>query len=141
MASGIIAALVAIVALGFVEGLGAFYPAADTWRRLRRQNGRRAVRAMRERFEAAAARRTPRVLAGAMGILVAAWIAVAPSLLDKFWYEVLLDVTPYVVVTVSLLRLSRALKRVAERMRTYERDAGEDPDRGYDEGGPAALSL
>jgi hypothetical protein len=141
MASGIVAALIAVVALGFVEGIGAFYPARDAWRRLRRQNGRRAVRAMRERFEGAAAARTPRLLAGVLAVLVAVWIAVSPSLLDKFWYELLLDVTPYLIVCVALLRLPPALLRVAERMRGYERDVGEDPDGGFDSNGPSALSL
>ena len=127
MVSGMVATLVAVLALAFVEGIGAFYPARPVWNRLRSRHGRRAVRAMRERFEAAAARRTPYLLALLLGALVAAWVA-ASGALDKRWYEVLADAGPHVVVAIALLRLPGALRRAAARMRDYERDAGEDPD-------------
>lgn len=127
MTSGIVATLVAVLALAFVEGMGAVYPARRAWQRLRSQHGRRAVRAMRERFEAAAARRTPYVLALFLGALVAAWVA-ASGVLDKHWYEVLADAGPHAVVAMALVRLPGALRRAAARMRDYERDAGEDPD-------------
>lgn len=139
MASGIVATLVAVVALAFVEGMGAFYPARRAWDRLRSQHGRRAVRAMRERFEAAAARRTPYVLALLLGALVAAWVA-ASGELDKHWYEVLVDAGPHAVVAVALLRLPGALRRSAARMRDYERDAGEDPDADLHGGGTVAVA-
>jgi hypothetical protein len=140
MASGAIAALVAALALGFVESLARFYPAQQTWRRLRRARGRESVRAMRARFEAAGARRSPRLLTELLLGLVILWVAVA-SLLDKRWYEVVLDLVPYVIVYVALLRTPAALRRVAERMKDYERRAGEDPDTGPGDDGPTALAL
>ncbi len=142
MTSASIAALIAVLALGIVEGMRRFYPARDTWWRLRRRHGRRAVRAMRERFEDAAARRTPRVLAAVMAALVALWIA-ASSLLDKYWYEVALDSLPYAFVAIAFLRLPGAMRRIAERMKEFEREAGEDPDAEFDDqgGGPSALAL
>jgi hypothetical protein len=140
--SASIAALIAVLTLGIVEGMRRFYPARDTWWRLRRRHGRRAVRAMRERFEAAALRRTPRVFAAVLGALVVAWVA-ASSLLDKYWYEVLLDSLPYAFVSIALLRIPGAMKAMAERMRAFEREAGEDPDADIDEqgGGPSAVAL
>jgi hypothetical protein len=142
MASGVIASLVAVVALGFIEGLGRFYPARRAWWRLRRTHGRRAVRAMRERFEAAAARRTPRWLALLLLGLVVGWVASA-SLLDKRWHEVVMDVLPYVIVLAALLRTPGIMRSIAERMKDYEREAGEDPDAKLEdgEGGPTALAL
>ena len=141
MASGLVAALVATFAVGFVEGLGRLYPAPATWRRLRRVRGRSAVRAMRERFEHGGSRSSPRWIALVLGLLVVAWIAAA-SLLDKRWYEVLLDVFPYLLVILALLRTPSALRAVAERMKDYEREAGEDPDaEPDDEVGPTALAL
>jgi hypothetical protein len=142
MTSASIAALVAVFALGIVEGLRRFYPARDTWWRLRRQHGRRAVRAMRERFEAAAGKRSPRVLAGVLALLVIAWTA-ASSLLDKHWYEVALDSLPYAFVAIALLRIPGSFREMAERMKEFERDAGEDPDADIDDqgGGPSAVAL
>jgi hypothetical protein len=142
MATGVLAALLAVLVLGFVEGLRRFYPAHEAWWRIRRTHGRRAARAMRERYEAAAGRSTPRRLATLLLCLVITWIAVA-SLLDKRWNEVLLDVTPYVFIWVALLRTPGALSAIAERMRRYERSAGEDPDAGLDEGdgGPTSIAL
>ena len=58
-----LAALFAVLALGFVEGFGWFYPSKRTWLKLRSRHGRRAVRAMRERFEAAAQQRAGRRVA------------------------------------------------------------------------------
>jgi hypothetical protein len=140
MASGAIAALVATFALGFVEGMGRFYPARPTWTRLRRARGREAVRAMRERFEAAGARRAPRVLTQLLLGLAIVWVAGA-SLLDKRWYEVVLDVAPYALVLGALVRTPVCMRRVADRMRGYERDAGEDPDADTGDDGPTALAL
>ena len=94
---------------------------------------------MRERFEASAARRSSRFLALALLVLVAAWIAAA-SLLDKRWYEVLLDVFPYALVAIALLRTPGALRAVAARMKEYERERGEDPEAESGEG-PAAIAL
>lgn len=143
MTTGLIAALVAVLALGFVEGIRRFYPSRQTWRRLRRTRGRLAVRLMRERFEAAADQGSPRVLAEVLAGLVVIWIAVA-SLLDKRWYEVVTDVLPYVFVGIALFRLPGALRAVAERMKEYEREVGEDPDEDWrdgGDGGPAVLAL
>jgi hypothetical protein len=145
MTTAAIAALIAVLVLGIVEGLRRFYPAYQTWRRLRSRHGRRAVRAMRERFEAASTRRTPRILALILLGLVVVWVAVS-SLLDKYWYEVALDSLPYAFVSIALLRMPGALRAVAERMREFERSVGEDPDRDLDDldggdGGPTAVAL
>ena len=147
MTSAIIAALLAVLVLGFVEGLGRFYPALQTWRRLRVANGNRAVRKMRERFESSAENKTPRKLALVMMILVVVWIGTA-SLLDKRWYEVVADVLPWVVVGVALFRTPKILGAIGERMREYEKEVGEDPDAdvndlfdGGGDGGPTAIAL
>jgi hypothetical protein len=139
MTSAEIAALVATLAFGFVEALGGFYPARRTWMRLRQARGRRAVRAMRERFEAAAQHRAPRTLSTLLLSLVLIWIAAA-SLLDKRWYEVVLDVLPYGIVLAALLRTPSALRRVAARMKEHEREVGDDPDAEPDDG-PSAFAL
>jgi hypothetical protein len=127
MATGIAAAFLAVLVWSFVEGLGRFYPAKAAWRRLRTVRGRRAVRAMRERFEEAARRKTGRKLATVLLCLLAVWVASA-SLLDKRWYEVVADSLPSLIVLVALLRVPAALAAIAERMKDYEREAGEDPD-------------
>ena len=139
MQSGFIAALVATLTLGFVECLGRFYPSRATWRRLRRVNGRLAMIKMRERFQASASKRTARVMAAVLLLLLAAWVAAA-SLLDKRWYEVVLDVTPYLIVVAALLRIPAAMSAVAERMRGYEREAGDD-SAGEEDGWPDVASL
>jgi hypothetical protein len=135
MASGVIAALIAVLALGFVEGLRRFYPSKTTWMRLRRVNGRRAVRAMRKRFESAGRRRTPTVLAGVLLALVPLiWIASVAQLHSR-WYEAARDVTPYAFVAIALLRTPGALRTVAARMKEYEKESGdeaEDDDVGSD---------
>ena len=120
-----IAALLAALSLGFVEALGRFYPARRTWERLRSAQGRAAVRAMRERMEAAAVRRAPRVVALLLVVLVVAWVA-ASSLLDKRWWEVVVDIVPYLIVAVAVLRTPYVLRKIADRMRSYEGDKGED---------------
>ncbi|MEA2509290.1 MAG: hypothetical protein QOG21_1372 [Actinomycetota bacterium] len=141
MTTGAIAALISVLALGMVEALNRFYPARSTWLRLRSRNGRRAVRAMRERFEQSAQLRTPRLAALALAGLVVIWIATA-GLLDKRWYEVVLDVMPYVFIAAALLRVPAALRSIAARMRRFELDMGEDPDaRPGDDGGPTAIAL
>lgn len=144
MTTAAIAALIAVLVLGVVEGLRRFYPARQTWRRLRSRHGRRAIRAMRERFEAASSRRTPRILAAALFGLVVAWVATS-SLLDKYWYEVALDSLPYAFVSVALLRIPGALRAIAGRMREFERSVGEDPDSDIDDpggdDGPRAVAL
>jgi len=140
--SAVVASLIAALALGFFEGLGRFYPARDAWWRLRRARGRHSVRGMRERFEAGARRGVPRRLTLALLALVLAWIAGA-SLLDKRWYEVVFDVLPYVIVLVAVLRTPKVLGAIAERMRGYERQAGEDPDAELEEDdeGPTEIAL
>lgn len=146
MTTGIVAIVVALLSWSFVEGFGRFYPSRQTWRKLRRVRGRRAVRRMRERFEEAADRKTGRTLVIVMLALIAVWVASA-SLLDKRWYEVVADVAPSSIVALGLLRLPSALREVAERMKGHERDAGEDPDKPLDDdleggdGGPQAVVL
>ena len=144
MPSAVVAALVATVALGFVEALGRFYPSRETWMRLRRSRGRDAVRAMRERFERAGERRPPKLLRTMLLALVIVWIAVAPAL-DKRWHEVVIDLVPYLIVYAVLWRLPPTMRHVAERMKDRERDAGDDPDGDggptYGDGGPTALAL
>lgn len=125
MNSASIAALLAALALGFVEGLKRFYPSRTTWRRLRRARGRLPMIKLRERYEAAASERAPRYLALALLVLVATWIAVA-SLLDKRWHEVLFDVLPYVIAVAAVLRIPACLRAIAERMKEHERDIGDD---------------
>ena len=144
MVSGAIAIIFGALIWAFIEGFGRFYPAKTTWLRMRSQNGRKAVRAMRKRFEAAAERRTPRWLIYVLVALVVGWIASA-SLLDKRWWEVVLDVLPYAFVGGGFVRLPSNMARVALRMRDYERDIGEDPDKDYDDfddsGGIAEIAL
>jgi hypothetical protein len=145
MASGVLAALTAVLVWGFVEGMGRFYPSRQTWRRLRRRRGRFAVRRMRERFEEAGERHTGRRLLYALLALTVAWVGSA-SLLDKRWYEVVADAAPSTIVILSLLRLPAALLAIAERIKDYEREVGEDPDAPLDpdppgDGGPEALAL
>lgn len=143
MTTAIVASFAAVVALGFLEGFGRFYPARKTWWRLRRTRGRSAVVMMRARCERAADPRLARRLASLMLGLVVVWIGTA-SLLDKRWHEVAWDVTPYVIVSIALLRTPKMLKSVAERMKEYEKDAGEDPDTpelGRNGNGPEAVAL
>src|SRR5688500_231967 len=130
MISGFLAGLIAVLVLGFEEGMRRFYPSKPTWLRLRSRNGRRAVRAMRERLEHTAENRITRLLATALLVLVVVWVASA-SLLDKRWHEVVLDVLPYALVGIALVRTPSGLRKVADRMREYERDLGEDPDVPY----------
>jgi hypothetical protein len=138
MQTSFIASLVASISLVFVEAFGRFYPARETWTRLRRARGRLALRRMRERFEAGSHRKSSRVLAGVLAVLVAAWVAAA-SLLDKRWWEVVLDVIPYVIVGLALLRTPYAMQAVAERMLEYEKEFGDDRFKDDEDGqGPAA---
>src|ERR671910_3224221 len=99
-----LAALFAVLALGFVEGFGRFYPSKRTWLRLRSRHGRRAVRAMRERFESAAQAKAGRKVGTFLLGLAIVWIAASP-LLDKRWYEVVLDILPYIFVLIAILRM------------------------------------
>ncbi|HEX2195802.1 MAG TPA: hypothetical protein VHJ76_02655 [Actinomycetota bacterium] len=143
MTTALIASFAAVVAFGFLEGLGRFYPARKTWWRLRRTRGRSAVVMMRARCERAADPHLARRLASLLFALVIVWVGTA-SLLDKRWHEVVWDVTPYLIVCAALLRTPRALSAVAERMKEYEKDAGEDPDAGVGPGegdGPEAVAL
>lgn len=143
MTTAIIASFAAVAALGFLEGVGRFYPARKTWWRLRRTRGRSAVVMMRARCERAADPHLARRLAALMLGLVVVWIGTA-SLLDKRWHEVVWDVTPYVIVAAALLRTPKVLTSVADRMKEYEKDAGEDPDApgmGRNGDGPEAVAL
>ncbi|MBA3350791.1 MAG: hypothetical protein H0T12_09585 [Actinobacteria bacterium] len=141
MATGVVAALLSVLVLAFVEGLRLFYPAHETWLRLRRIRGRRLVRVTRRRYEAAAEGTVPRRLATLLLGLIIVWVAIA-SLLDKRWNEVVLDVLPSVIVWLALLRTPGALRVIARRMKEFERLQGEDPDAGPGEDdGPAAVRL
>ncbi len=144
MGSGIIAAFVAVLIWGFIEALGRFYPSRPTWRRLRTIRGRWAVRRMRERFQEAGARHVGRRLVIFLLAVTAAWVASA-SLLDKRWYEVVADAAPSSIVLLGLLRVPSALTAIAERMKDYEREVGEDPDKPFDhgigDGGPEVFAL
>lgn len=143
MTTGLIATLVAVLVMAFVDALRRFYPSRPTWRRLRSTRGRLAVRIMRERYEAAADQKVFRRLAEVLAGLMIVWIAVA-SLLDKRWYEVVTDVLPYVFVGIALFRMPGTLRAIAERMKDYERSVGEDPDEDWrepGEDGPTALAL
>lgn len=141
MDSAIIASGTAFLVWGFAEGLGSFYPSKAAWLRIRSRHGRRVARAMRERFEAGAARGTPRWLTILLAALVGGWIASA-SLLDKRWWEVVLDVLPYVLVGAAFLRAPTIMRKVAERMKAFERDLGEDPDSDLNgDGGATAIAL
>jgi hypothetical protein len=142
MVSGALAGLIAVLVLGFEEGMRRFYPSKPTWLRLRSRNGRRAVRAMRERIEQTAENRITRLLATALLVLSVIWVASA-SLLDKRWYEVVMDVLPYVLVGFAMIRTPSGLRKMAERMREYEKEFGQDPDEdfGSGDGGPAAIAL
>ncbi|MFN2587907.1 MAG: hypothetical protein ABR613_07305 [Actinomycetota bacterium] len=141
MTSAILASFAAVAALGFLEGLGRFYPARKTWWRLRRTRGRSGVALMRARFERAADPQLSRRLAALMVVLVIVWVGAA-SLLDKRWHEVVFDVTPYLIVSAALLRTPYVLRSVAERMKEYEKEAGEDPDAPLSgEDGPTAVTL
>jgi hypothetical protein len=135
-----LAALLAVLALGFVEGFGRFYPSKRTWLGLRSRHGRRAVRAMRERFESAAQAKAGRRAGTLLLGLAIVWVAVAP-LLDKRWYEVVLEVLPYVFVFIAMMRMPAVMRKVAARMKEYERGIGEDPDTELDDGGATALAL
>jgi hypothetical protein len=140
MATSFAASITALAALGFLELFGRIYPARELWWRLRRARGREALRKLRERYEGAAAHRAPRILAVVIVALVAAWIATA-SLLDKRWYEVVTDSLPSAIVAIALLRTPSVLRRVAARMKGYERQAGDEPDAPGEESGPTALAL
>ena len=142
MDSAIVAIGTAFLIWGFVEGFGRFYPSKAAWLRIRSRHGRRAARAMRRRFEAGALRGTPGWLIVALAALVGGWIASA-GFLDKLWWEVALDVLPYALVGVAFLRLPKMMGKIAERMRSYEKDVGEDPDSDYDDGdgGAAVIAL
>jgi hypothetical protein len=130
----------ALAALGFLELFGRMYPARELWWRLRRSGGREMVRKMRERYEGASTRRTPLLLALVMLALIATWAATS-SLLDKRWYEVVTDLLPAAIVIVALIRTRSVLRLVAERMKKYEREAGDEPDAPLEDGGPSALAL
>lgn len=146
LASGVVAALVAVLTWAFIEAFGHYYPARPTWLRMRRARGRLAVRKMRERFEDAVERTNVRRMALILLLLALGWLG-ASGLLDKRWYEVVTDVAPSVIVLVAILRIPAALRSVAERMREYERSMGEDPDLPLNEewdggdGGPTTIAL
>ncbi len=95
---------------------------------------------MRERFEASSTRRSPRVLALLLLVLMGTWIAAA-SLLDKRWYEVVADVLPYAIVGVALLRVPPAMSAIAERMKEFEHEVGDDRVTDEDDGLPGDVAA
>ncbi len=143
MTTGAVASFITVLALAFTEGLGRFYPARKTWLRLRSQHGRRAVRAMRERFEAVERSRVSRFVAVLLLGIVLGWIS-SKSLLDRSWIEIGTDVLPYVFVCIVMLRIPSIVGRIVERMKDHERSVGEDPDVpliDQDGDGPSAIAL
>ena len=85
----------------------------------------------------------PLVLAIALLGLVLGWILSA-SLLDKRWYEVLMDVIPYGFIAIAMLRTPAIMTSIVERMKEHERSSGEDPDvpiTDQDGNGPTAIAL
>ena len=94
---------------------------------------------MRERFESAARAKSGRRVATLLLGLAIVWVAIAP-VLDKRWHEVVLEILPYVFVLVAMMRMPTVLRKVAERMKEFERDIGEDPDAELD-GGATAIAL
>ena len=139
MTTGIVAICMAALVWAFVEGLGRFYPSKAAWLRIRSRHGRRVARSMRERFETGADRGTPGWLTTLLAVLVVAWIASA-SLLDKRWWEVVMDVAPYVFVGAAFLRFPKVMRKIAERMKDYEKDFP-DPDDERGDGGATAIAL
>ncbi len=140
MTTGTISALLAVLFLGYAEGLRRFYPSRQTWLRIRSRHGRRAARAMRERIEAFAGSGIAPKLGFLLLGLVGLWIAAAPAL-DKRWFEVAFDALPYPFIAVVLFRSPGSLRAISERMKNYERDLGEDPDRDLGDDGPGATEL
>lgn len=136
MASGILAAVLAVFVWACVEAFGGFYPSRPIWVRLRRRRGRGAVRRMRERFEAGIGRGPARQLALFLIGLIVLWASVA-SFMHKRWYEVVADAAPSLIVTLALLRVPGAMAAIGGRMREYELSAGEDPDAPLDDDPPA----
>lgn len=138
MRTAVPAGIIGVMVLAFIEGLRRYYPARQTWARLRRARGRRSMRAMRERFEAASLRKTPVALAFILLAVVPMIYIASVAGLDDEWYEAAATVLPYAFVAVALLRTPGALARVAERMKDYEQQAGDEPDREEEpEGGDA----
>ncbi|MCA1839446.1 MAG: hypothetical protein ABR579_08250 [Actinomycetota bacterium] len=127
MASGLTAALLAALVLAFEEGLGKFYPSRELWMRLRRTRGSETVRRMRERFEMGSHMRASWWFALALLAVVAAQIATI-HWLHLRWYQVVINLLPALFVALALLRVPHALGAIAERMKTYERDSGDDPE-------------
>ena len=140
MTSGAVSALLAVLFLGYAEGLRRFYPSKQTWLRIRSRHGRRAARAMRVRFEDLADSGIAPKISIVLLALVGVWIAAAPAL-DKYWYEVAVDALPYPFIAIALLRAPGSLRKIAERIRTYERDIGEDPERDLGDDGPGPTEL
>jgi hypothetical protein len=62
-------------------------------------------------------------------------------LLDKRWHEIVLDILPYIFVLIAILRMPTNMRKVAARMKEFERDIGEDPDAELDDGGATAIAL
>lgn len=142
MTSAFVADFLALLSLVVVEGMARVYPPRATWIRLRSKHGRRAVWAMRKRFEAALEEGFSRKLLTVLIALVIVWVAVA-SLLDKHWQEIIIDLTPYLVIGLALARVPHALRAMSERMKRYEEESGDDPERDIEpgDGGPAAIAL
>ncbi|MEA2486681.1 MAG: hypothetical protein QOF16_335 [Actinomycetota bacterium] len=138
MASGVIAALLAALVLAFVEGLARFYPARELWWRLRRTRGRETVRRMRERYEAASEQRTSLWFALSLLGVVAIQLATI-HWLHLHWYQVVINLLPALFVALALLRVPSTLRSVVERMKNFEREAGDDPDTWGGE--PAVITL
>lgn len=116
----------AALVLAFVEALGRFYPSRELWWRLRRTRGREAVRRMRERYDAAVDQRASMWFALSLLGVVAVQLATM-HWLHLRWFQVVINLLPALFIAVALLRVPHALRAIVERMKDYEREAGDDP--------------
>ena len=93
---------------------------------------------MRERYEAASNQRASLWFAVSLLAVVAAQIATI-HWLHLHWYQVVINLLPALFAAVALLRTPHALRAIVERMKNYEREAGDDPEAGW--GDPAVVTL
>jgi hypothetical protein len=76
-----------------------------------------------------------------MVVWVALWLA-GQSLLEQRWWELVLQLVPYVIVYAAVVRTPGAMAKAGARMKRYEDEAGdEDAGDEADEGGPSELAL
>ncbi len=93
---------------------------------------------MRERYEAASKQRASLWFALSLLAVVAAQLATI-HLLHLHWYQVVINLLPAFFVAIALLRVPHALRGITERMKDYEKEAGDDPEEWGGE--PAVVTL